>query len=157
MLEFYGINFWHKLGTLTPVFLKLPFRAPWRSIHCKDDGGANIVYCLLCGSCFPLDSCIRITSGLVPLPLPRPPGDAGELTVFFLQESCYDWWSREGSNLYRTCWPPGYSRVPFLSGVYSIKLIWSPAWHCSAGNCVVFKTWRCVGESNSHLRIDNPR
>ena len=54
-------------------------------------------------------------------------------------------------------WPPGYSRVPFLSGVYSIKLIWSPAWHCSAGNCVVFKTWRCVGESNSHLRIDNPR
>ena len=29
-----------------------------------------------------------ITLGLVPLPLSKPPGNAGELTVFFLQETC---------------------------------------------------------------------
>ena len=42
----------------------------------------------------------RITLGLVPLPLSRPPGNAGELTVFFLQETCLfggDDWSRTSS------------------------------------------------------------
>ena len=37
MLEFYGINCWHKLGTLTPVFLDSAVTLYRRSIHCKDD------------------------------------------------------------------------------------------------------------------------
>ena len=165
MLGFYGINWWLcYVGTLTPVFLSQSIS--WRGIHCKERRTTMTFYCLLCGSCFPLDSCIGITLGLVPLPLSRPPGNAGELTVFFLQETCYDWWSREGSNLYRTCWPPGYSRVPFLSGVYSINLVASRRIELlSIGyqpialplSYEAIKTWRCVGESNSRLRIDNPR
>ena len=46
----YGNHF----GTLTPVFLNL-FGADAVD-HCKDDRDTQVAYCLLCGSCFPLDS-----------------------------------------------------------------------------------------------------
>lgn len=34
----------------------LPSQVPWRCYHCKDYRSSLIVYRLLCGSCFPLDS-----------------------------------------------------------------------------------------------------